>query len=416
MSPEQAQGAAATPRSDVFALGIVLHEMLSGRHPFARATVFETLTAIVREDPPPLEGVAGLPSGVARLVERCLEKRPGERPGSAADLAFLLETLGTRVESGPTPATAPVIDPVTRVEFARASRRPAILWAGITVLFVVVTWSYVHVMSDRIVSEATDADLQRVQTTVRRVTADRLSNLQLAARLVASFPELKALFETDTATVRDYLLAYQQRNPGTGILLAFGAGGRPIARTDLATLGGEETWLTELLDAPDAMSVVILAGKPHHAAAAESEARGTVFGYVVAAAPIDADFARVVGEATQDDIVLLGRDQALGTTLRAGQAPWGSLAEWRAQGGRSDTTMHVEVAGRQVAVREVILHREPSVSAVLVKSAEEAIEPYRRIERGIILIGVAAIALAIGVTFWLAGDLRVGSSESGIRS
>ena len=61
--PSRPRGA-PTPRSDLFSLGIVLHEMLSGGNPFARQTAFETLTAILREDPPPLDHVAGLPAGV----------------------------------------------------------------------------------------------------------------------------------------------------------------------------------------------------------------------------------------------------------------------------------------------------------------------------------------------------------------
>jgi serine/threonine protein kinase len=98
-SPEQVEGAPATPRSDLFALGIVMHEMLTGRHPFERPTAYETLAAILRDDPPPLDAVAGLPTGIASAIERCLAKRPADRPGSAGDLAFLLETLGRRGET-----------------------------------------------------------------------------------------------------------------------------------------------------------------------------------------------------------------------------------------------------------------------------------------------------------------------------
>jgi hypothetical protein len=406
VSPEQAEGAVPTPRSDVFSLGIVLHEMLSGRNPFARRTAFETLTAIVREDSPPLDDVAGLPPGVARLVERCLQKRPADRPGSAADLAFMLETLGTRAEVALAPARAATIEPAVAAAHVALARRLALVAPAVVLLFSAATWGYVHVMSGRLVSQEIDAEMGRVQTIVTRVHQERLTALRLGARLVASFPELKALFETDTATIRDYLLAYQQRNPGTGILLAFDPAGDALARTDQPTPSTGRTWLAALLGAPNAMSIVMLAGKPHHAAAAESEARGTVFGHVIAAVPVDAAFARALGEATQDDVVLLAGDQALGTTLRSGQAPWTSLAQWRAQGGGTDATVHVDVAGGRVAAREVILQRHPPVSAVVLKSDEDALEPYRRMQRGIVLIGLAAVALAIACAVWLTRSLR----------
>ena len=400
VSPEQAEGGVPTPRSDVFSLGIVLHEMLSGRNPFARRTAFETLTAIVREDAPPLDDVAGLPTGVARLVERCLQKRSADRPGSAADLAFMLETLGTRAEMPLAQAPAPTLDRGGAAALMPLGRALAVLATGVVLLFTVGTCAYVRVMSGRLVSQEIDAEMGRVQAIVTRVHQERLTSLRLGARLVASFPELKALFETDTATIRDYLLAYQQRNAATGILLAFDPTGQMLARTDQSTPPTEKTWLPALLDAPNAISIVTLAGRPHHAAAAESEARGTVFGHVVAATPVDAAFARALGEATQDDVVLLARDQALGTTLRGGQAPWTSLAQWRAQGGRSDATVHVGLSGGRVAAREVILQRNPPVSAVVLKSDEESLEPYRRMQQGIVLIGLAAIAVMIAGSLW----------------
>ena len=86
--------------------------------------------------------------------------------------------------------------------------------------------------------------------------------------------------------------------------------------------------------------------------------------------------------------------------MRSGQAPWTSIAHWRAQGGRTDATVHVDVAGGRVSAREVILQRDPPVSAVLLKSDEDALDPYRRMERGIVLIGLAAIALTIAGSVW----------------
>jgi Tol biopolymer transport system component len=94
MSPEQARGRPADVRSDVFSLGIVLYEMLAGRRPFVGATAADTLSAILREDPPAIPPTIGpLPPSVDRVVRRCLEKEPSERFQTARDVGFALEAL-----------------------------------------------------------------------------------------------------------------------------------------------------------------------------------------------------------------------------------------------------------------------------------------------------------------------------------
>jgi dipeptidyl aminopeptidase/acylaminoacyl peptidase len=109
MSPEQARGLAAGHRSDVFSLGAVLFEMLTGRRAFKGATPADTLSAILREDP--TEGIltaSELPAGLLRVVRRCLEKAPEDRFQSARDLAFALEgvtgeTREVKAPPGPAP-------------------------------------------------------------------------------------------------------------------------------------------------------------------------------------------------------------------------------------------------------------------------------------------------------------------------
>ena len=87
MSPEQTRGSPADVRSDIFAFGAILYEMLSGRRAFHRDSAAETMSAILREDPPD-SGV--VPSGLDRIVQHCLEKKPEKRFQSAHDLAFAL--------------------------------------------------------------------------------------------------------------------------------------------------------------------------------------------------------------------------------------------------------------------------------------------------------------------------------------
>ncbi len=100
MSPEQAKGEPADQRSDIFALGCVLFEMLSGRRAFDGGTAPETLAAILRDDSPALAGAGGrFPSRIDAVVRRCLEKRPEQRFQSARDLAFSLREILTASES-----------------------------------------------------------------------------------------------------------------------------------------------------------------------------------------------------------------------------------------------------------------------------------------------------------------------------
>ena len=93
MSPEQVRGQAADARSDIFSLGCVVHEMLTGRRPFQRETAAETMTATLREEAGALPDAC--PPALVRVTERCLEKAPAERFQSAGDLAFALASLAT---------------------------------------------------------------------------------------------------------------------------------------------------------------------------------------------------------------------------------------------------------------------------------------------------------------------------------
>jgi Tol biopolymer transport system component len=102
MSPEQVRGEAVDHRSDIFAFGAVLYEILTGRRAFGRETAAESMAAILREDPPEIAVSSHGPSpALGRIVQHCLEKRPGERFQSARDIAFALQALSaSAVASG----------------------------------------------------------------------------------------------------------------------------------------------------------------------------------------------------------------------------------------------------------------------------------------------------------------------------
>ncbi|HTD53197.1 MAG TPA: protein kinase, partial [Thermoanaerobaculia bacterium] len=106
MSPEQVKGQPVDVRSDIFSFGAVLYEMLTGKRSFQRETAAETMTAILREEPPELsESGRHIPPALDRIVRHCLEKKPEKRFQSASDIAFALEDL-TGGASGARPAAA----------------------------------------------------------------------------------------------------------------------------------------------------------------------------------------------------------------------------------------------------------------------------------------------------------------------
>ncbi len=138
MSPEQVTGKPADVRSDIFAFGVVLYEMLSGRRAFERSSAFEALSATLKEDPPELKAPEGtIPLPLQRLVTHCLEKDPGRRFQTAQDLAFDLEAV-----QGEHPSAGATTDPA-RTLFKVRSRwtLPAAGLLALALLGALLVWS-----------------------------------------------------------------------------------------------------------------------------------------------------------------------------------------------------------------------------------------------------------------------------------
>jgi eukaryotic-like serine/threonine-protein kinase len=94
MSPEQVRGVAVDARSDIFSFGAILYEMISGKRAFHRETAADTMSAILKEDPPDFaETNRNVSPALERIVQHCLEKNPESRFHSASDIAFDLEHL-----------------------------------------------------------------------------------------------------------------------------------------------------------------------------------------------------------------------------------------------------------------------------------------------------------------------------------
>jgi Tol biopolymer transport system component len=118
MAPEQVRGQTVDGRADLFALGTVLYEMLAGRRAFERDTAADTMTAILKEDPPEFDRArADIPPSLDRIIRHCLEKNVVERFQSARDVAFALESL-----SGSAPVPVAAADAVS-APVARKNRR-----------------------------------------------------------------------------------------------------------------------------------------------------------------------------------------------------------------------------------------------------------------------------------------------------
>jgi tetratricopeptide (TPR) repeat protein len=139
MSPEQVRAQTADHRSDIFAFGATLYEMLAGKQAFQKPTSADTMSAILNEDPPGISQVTtNVPPALQRVVHRCLEKNPELRFQSASDLAFDLDALSESGGSAPSATAA-------KAATGSGKRWKVIVPAAVTVLALLVgVYFYSH--------------------------------------------------------------------------------------------------------------------------------------------------------------------------------------------------------------------------------------------------------------------------------
>ena len=129
MSPEQVRGLPTDHRTDIFAFGAILYEMVMGKRSFEGPTNADTMSAILNQEPPSIAELSpDTPAALERVIRRCLEKNPEQRFQSAADLAFALEALSD--PSSLTPSGAYKISPAT-------SSARGFPWLGVIALVVI---------------------------------------------------------------------------------------------------------------------------------------------------------------------------------------------------------------------------------------------------------------------------------------
>ncbi|HEX8746539.1 MAG TPA: protein kinase, partial [Pyrinomonadaceae bacterium] len=143
MSPEQVRGRGVDHRTDIFAFGCVLYEMLAGKRAFRGETPADTISAILKEDPPELSLTnKQVAPGLERIVRHCLEKAPANRFQTARDLAFALESIST-ISGGTTAIEQPRETAESSVTSAKQTlpRREWVAW-GLAALFLIAAATF----------------------------------------------------------------------------------------------------------------------------------------------------------------------------------------------------------------------------------------------------------------------------------
>jgi len=190
MSPEQAVGGTLDPRSDLFSLGSLLYEMVTGRHPFVGSSPLDTMRRVVDHTQPPASSLnAEVPEELSLLIDYLLEKNPDDRPQSAVEVVAALEAM----EGLWTTRTTDSVSLSRITQYARRRRRRRHLWIGTMVLAAVLAvgagaaWYWLHrppeplvaVVPEPVFSPGNPDEVDELALAVlRSAAADALSGLR----------------------------------------------------------------------------------------------------------------------------------------------------------------------------------------------------------------------------------------------
>ena len=279
--------------------------------------------------------------------------------------------------------------------------------SALLVALIVTMLVYVNFQAGWFVDERVKENLREGTQRIAKAEKDQLAGLQLTAQLVASFPDLKALLATDLATIRDYLLDYQQRNKRSELLVVLDASGRTIARTDalgpLPVQDSVEKWVRPTLAGNSATGILTTDNLTYLAAASPAAAGGTLFGFVLAGASINGELARNWLDSNDSQVVILG-NRILGSTLMEDKVPWKSRNEWESTMRGSKEFRVVDIDHESYATAGAELGKEGPARplAVVFQSRTRAMAPYRRIQLGLLVLGLLAAGVGISVSAILA--------------
>ena len=286
--------------------------------------------------------------------------------------------------------------------------------SALIVALIAAMLVYVDIQARRFVSDSLARDLVQGRERIQDAEEQRIRSVRNLAQLVASFPKLKSMLATDSATIRDFLLSYREENQRTELLIVLDNAGRVLARTDSADPSplteARARWIDPLLKDSGRGSVSSTLKTPtgtFTAVSVPADAGGQVFGFVIAAKPVNDDYAAELAgtkqsKTSQNEFVLVS-DRVLGSTIPAPSLPYHAQQDWIHHLSLTGPAT-IEVGGESYSALSA-LSSDGGYLAIAMRSRDKAMQPYRDIQFGLLLLGLAAALAGILGSALLAGNV-----------